>query len=138
MLRTFRSLLRFQRIVRTLARHDALAPLEEIAVAPGLVWLARRFSRRAAVGRPGEKLARALTAMGPSFIKPGQMLSTRADVLGEQVAFDLAELQDHLPPLDSARARRIPEEEFGQPVEALFVSLDPVPVSAASLAQFHT
>src|SRR3546814_2514290 len=72
MLRTFRSLLRFQRIVRTLARHDALAPLEEIAVAPGLVWLARRFSRRAAVGRPGEKLARALTEMGPSFIKLGQ------------------------------------------------------------------
>src|SRR3546814_7067852 len=75
--------------------------------------------------------------MGPSFIKLGQMLSTRADLLGEQVAFDLAELQDHLPPFDSARARRILEEEFGQPVEALFVSFDPVPVSAASIAQVH-
>src|SRR3546814_10364733 len=137
MRRTFRARLRFQRIVRTLARHDALAPLEEIAVAPGLVWLARRCARRAAVGRPGEKLARALTEMGPSFIKLGQMLSTRADLLGEQVAFDLAELQDHLPPFDSARARRILEEEFGQPVEALFVSFDPVPVSAASIAQVH-
>src|SRR3546814_14812951 len=75
--------------------------------------------------------------MGPSFIKLGQMLSTRADLLGEQVAFDLAELQDHLPPFDSARARRILEEEFGQPVEALFVSFDPVPVSAASIAPVH-
>src|SRR3546814_7865072 len=65
------------------------------------------------------------------------MLSTRADVLGEQGAFDLAELQDHLPPCDSARARRSLEEEFGQPVEALFVSFDPVPVSAASIAQVH-
>src|SRR3546814_1735415 len=78
-----------------------------------------------------------LTEMGPSFIKLGQMLSTRADLLGEQVAFDLAELQDHLPSFDSARARRILEEEFGQPVEALFVSFDPVPVSAASIAQVH-
>ena len=137
MLRTLRSLLRFQRIVRTLARHDALAPLEEIGVAPGLVWLARRFSRRAGGGRPGQKLARALTEMGPSFIKFGQMLSTRADLLGEQVAFDLAELQDHLEPFDGALARRILEEELGQPVEEIFVSFDPVPVSAASIAQVH-
>jgi ubiquinone biosynthesis protein len=137
MLRTLRSLLRLQRIVRTLARHDALAPLEEIGVAPGLVWLARRLSRRAAVGRPGQKLARALTEMGPSFIKLGQMLSTRADLLGEQVAFDLAELQDHLPPFDTAVARRIIEDELGAPVDVLFLDFDPVPVSAASIAQVH-
>lgn len=137
MLRTVRSLLRFQRIARTLARHDALAPLEEIGMAPGLVWLARRFSRREAEGRPGQKLAHALTEMGPSFIKLGQMLSTRADLLGDQVALDLAELQDHLPPFDGALARQILEEELGQPVEALFVSFDPVPVSAASIAQVH-
>ncbi|HEY9548304.1 MAG TPA: 2-polyprenylphenol 6-hydroxylase, partial [Kiloniellaceae bacterium] len=116
---------------------DALAPLEEVRLAPGLVWSARRFSRRAAAGRPGQKLARALTEMGPSFIKLGQMLSTRADLLGEQVALDLAELQDHLEPFDSALARRILEEELGQPVETLFVGFDPVPVSAASIAQVH-
>lgn len=137
MLRTLRSLLRLQRIVRTLARHDALAPLEELGIAPGLVWIARRFSRRAAAGRPGQKLARALTEMGPSFIKLGQMLSTRADLLGEQVALDLAELQDHLAPFDGALARRIIEEELGAPVEELFLSFDPVPVSAASIAQVH-
>ena len=57
MLRTLRSLLRFLRIARTLARHDALASLEEVGVAPGLVWFARRFSRRQAEGRPGQKLA---------------------------------------------------------------------------------
>ena len=137
MLRTLRSLLRFQRIARTLARHDALAPLEEMGVAPGLVWFARRFSRRKAEGRPGQKLARALTEMGPSFIKLGQALSTRADLIGEQVALDLAELQDHLPPFDSAEARRIIEEELGKPVEDLFLSFDPEPVSAASIAQVH-
>ncbi|GAB4372507.1 MAG: 2-polyprenylphenol 6-hydroxylase [Kiloniellaceae bacterium] len=137
MLRTLRSLLRFLRIARTLARHDALAPLEEVGVAPGLVWLLRRVSRRQAEGRPGQKLARALTEMGPSFIKLGQALSTRADLLGEQVALDLAELQDHLPPFDGALARRIIAEELGAPVEELFLSFDPEPVSAASIAQVH-
>jgi ubiquinone biosynthesis protein len=137
MLRTFRSLLRFQRIARTLARHDALAPLEEAGVAPGLVWFARRFSRRAAEGRPGQKLARALTEMGPSFIKFGQTLSTRADLLGEQVALDLAELQDHLEPFDGALARQIIEQELGKPVDDLFLSFNSVPDSAASIAQVH-
>jgi len=137
MLRTLRSLLRFQRIARTLARHDALAPLEEAGVAPGLVWFARRFSRRAAEGRPGEKLARALTEMGPSFIKFGQMLSTRADLLGEQVALDLAELQDHLPPFDGALVLEIIARELDKPVDELFVSFDPTPSSAASIAQVH-
>lgn len=137
MLRTLRSLLRFLRIARTLARHDALAPLEEAGVAPGLVWFLRRVSRRQAEGRPGQKLARALTEMGPSFIKLGQALSTRADLLGEQVALDLAELQDHLPPFDGALARRIIAEELGAPVEELFLSFDPEPVSAASIAQVH-
>ena len=137
MLRTFRSLLRLQRLLRTLARHDALAPMEEIGVAPGLVWVARRFSRRAAEGRPGEKLARALVEMGPSFIKLGQMLSTRADLVGEQVAQDLAELQDRLQPFDGAEARKIIAQEFDRPPEALFASFDNEPVSAASIAQVH-
>ncbi|NIA68121.1 2-polyprenylphenol 6-hydroxylase [Pelagibius litoralis] len=137
MLRTLRSLLRFQRIVRTLARHDALAPMEETGIAPGLVWIARRFSRRAAKGRPGQKLARALAEMGPSFIKLGQMLSTRADLVGEQVAQDLAELQDSLAPFDAALARQTIEDEFGQPPEALFTSFDNAPISAASIAQVH-
>jgi len=137
MLRTLRSLLRFLRIARTLARHDALAPLEEVGVAPGLMWFVRRVSRRQAEGRPGQKMARALTEMGPSFIKLGQALSTRADLLGEQVALDLAELQDHLPPFDGALARRIIQEELGSPVEDLFLAFDPQPVSAASIAQVH-
>lgn len=137
MLRTLRSLLRFQRIVRTLARHDALAPLEEIQIAPGLVWIARRFSRRQAEGRPGQKLARALAEMGPSFIKLGQALSTRADLVGERVAQDLAELQDSLAPFDAELARATIEEELGQPLATLFVSFEDKPISAASIAQVH-
>jgi ubiquinone biosynthesis protein len=137
MLRTARTLLRLLRIARTLARHDALAALESLEIAPGVLWLARLGARRTAVGRPGEKLARALTELGPSFIKLGQFLSTRADLLGEQLAADLSELQDALPPFASAEARAAIEAELDQPVSALFASFEDRPVSAASIAQVH-
>jgi ubiquinone biosynthesis protein len=137
MIRTVRMLWRLLRIARILARFDALAPLEDTGVAPGVVWLARLISRREAPGRPGQKLARALVELGPSFIKFGQALSTRADLLGEQVAEDLAELQDRLAPFDGATARAILFKELNQPLEALFESFEDDPVSAASIAQVH-
>ena len=118
MLRTLRSLLRLLAIARTLARHDVLGALEELRVAPGVLWLIRRVYRRRAASlpgdRPGQKLARALTDLGPSFIKLGQFLSTRADLLGEQLAADLADLQDRLPAFASEAARTTIESELGQ------------------------
>ncbi len=124
-------------IARTLARHDALAPLDEMGVTPGVVWLARLVSRRRIEGRPGQKLARALTELGPSFIKLGQFLSTRPDLLGEELAADLSALQDHLPPFPSAEARATIEAELGKTVDELFASFEDEPVSAASIAQVH-
>ncbi len=137
MLRPLRTLWRLLMIARTLARHDALEALEVLKVAPSLVWLARLGSPRGIEGRPGQKLARALTELGPSFIKLGQFLSTRADLLGEQLAADLSELQDRLPPFDSAAARATIESELGRPIEDLFKRFENVPVSAASIAQVH-
>ncbi|MGF1609384.1 MAG: 2-polyprenylphenol 6-hydroxylase [Kiloniellales bacterium] len=137
MLRSFRTLFRLLAIARTLARHDALAPLQELGVAPSVAWVAARLSRRRVPGRPGQKLAAALTELGPSFIKLGQFLSTRADLLGEQMAADLSALQDRLPPFPSDEARATIEAELGQPVEALFACFEDQPVSAASIAQVH-
>ena len=141
MLRTLRSLLRLVVIARTLARHDVLGAFEEFRVAPAVLWLARRvYPRRATSlpgGRPGQKLARALTDLGPSFIKLGQFLSTRADLLGEQLAADLSDLQDRLPPFPSQAARATIESELGQPLNELFRSFDDTPISAASIAQVH-
>ena len=137
MLRTLRSLLRLLVIARTLARHDVLGALEELRVAPGVLWLIRRVYRRRAEGRPGQKLARALTDLGPSFIKLGQFLSTRADLLGEQLAADLSDLQDRLPPFESRAARATIESELGRPPSELFHSFEDVPISAASIAQVH-
>ncbi|MGE0151942.1 MAG: 2-polyprenylphenol 6-hydroxylase [Reyranellaceae bacterium] len=137
MFRALRNFLRLLRLARSLARHDALFPLEALHVAPGVIGFARLISRRNAPGRPGQRLARALQEMGPSFIKLGQALSTRADLLSAQVADDLAELQDQLPPFPAATARRIVADELGKPVDSVFASFDDRPAAAASIAQVH-
>ncbi|HTO83010.1 MAG TPA: 2-polyprenylphenol 6-hydroxylase, partial [Methylomirabilota bacterium] len=67
----------------------------------------------------------------------GQMLSTRADLLGDEVAVDLAMLRDRLTPFPAAEARAMVEKELAQPIADLFTSFDDVPVSAASIAQVH-
>ena len=137
MIRTVRNLMRLLRIAHTLARHDALFLLEKLGVAEFVVMAARFVSRRKVEGRPGQRLAAALTEAGPSFIKLGQGLSTRSDLLGEEFAADLSELQDQLPPFDGAQARAAIEKEFGQSVEDLFASFEEKPVAAASIAQVH-
>ncbi|HSS85316.1 MAG TPA: hypothetical protein VLL30_16265 [Reyranella sp.] len=106
MLRAIRNTWRLLRMALSLARHDALFPLETLGIVPALVVWARLFARRRDARRPGERLAAALQEMGPSFIKLGQALSTRSDLLSESVAVDLARLQDHLPAFSGAEARR--------------------------------
>lgn len=137
MLRSIQTAFRLLGIARTLARHDALAPLQDLGIAPGVAWVASRLSRRSVPGRPGQKLAAALTELGPTFIKLGQFLSTRADLLGEQAAADLAGLQDRLPPFSSLEARATIAAELEREVDELFVRFDDEPVSAASIAQVH-
>ncbi|TMJ28052.1 MAG: 2-polyprenylphenol 6-hydroxylase, partial [Alphaproteobacteria bacterium] len=137
MLRALRNSWRLLRVALSFARHDALFPLETLGIAPALIAWARLFAWRRDARRPGERLAAALQEMGPSFIKLGQALSTRADLLSDEVATDLARLQDHLPPFPGAQARRTIELELGRPVEALYASFDDVPIAAASIAQVH-
>jgi ubiquinone biosynthesis protein len=137
MFRSVRNLARLVSIGRTLARYDALFPLERLGLAPFALRVARALAPAAPRGRPGQRLARAFEKLGPTFIKLGQMLSTRPDLMGEQVATDLAELRDHLPPFDVARARRTIEEELGGPVDRFFATFDDTPVAAASIAQVH-
>jgi ubiquinone biosynthesis protein len=143
MLRTPRHLFRLLNIARTLARHGALEPFEAAlsgaGVAPAVIRAARLFSRPLVTvkGRPGERLAAALVQLGPAFIKFGQMLSTRADLIGEQIASDLSTLQDQLAPFPAAAARATIAQELGRPVEELFLTFDDRPVSAASIAQVH-
>ena len=137
MFRALRNSWRLLTLALSFARHDALFPLETLGIAPALIAWARLFRSRSDKRRPGERLAAALQDMGPCFITLGQALSTRADLLNEEVATDLGRLQDHLPAFPGAEARAIIERELGQPLGALFSAFDDVPVAAASIAQVH-
>lgn len=139
MLRTIRNLWRLFTIARVFARHDALFLLDSIGIFQPILAYAHLIARKPEVGRerPGQRLAAALQELGPTFIKLGQALSIRSDLVGEQVAADLSELQDKLPPFSAKEARRIIEAEFERPLEALYSSFDEVPVAAASIAQVH-
>jgi ubiquinone biosynthesis protein len=142
MFRTTRSLFRLFEMVRSFARHGALAPFENAlthaGLAPILLAGARLFFGRDVAGkRPGERLAAALVELGPAFIKLGQVLSTRSDLLGAEVAADLAKLQDQLPAFSSFAAKNRIEAELGRPMAELYAGFEDVPVSAASISQVH-
>ena len=85
----------------------------------------------------GEKLRLALEELGPIFIKFGQALSTRRDLLPRDIADELAKLQDRVPPFSGVAARAQVERALGRPVAALFGSFDEQPLAAASIAQVH-
>ena len=104
-------------------------------------WL-HLLARVISVGRNleaprGQRLREALESLGPIFVKFGQVLSTRRDLLPPDIADELALLQDRVPPFDSAIAVATIERAFGRPVAEVFVAFDQVPVASASIAQVH-
>jgi len=85
----------------------------------------------------GQRLRMALERLGPIFVKFGQVLSTRRDLLPADIADELALLQDQVPPFPAAVARQLVEKAFGRPIEAVFSQFDAEPVASASIAQVH-
>ncbi len=83
------------------------------------------------------QLTQSLLELGPLFVKLGQILSTRPDVLPEEYITELARLQEQVPPFPFTQVRRLINEQFGQEVERLYRSFDRDPIAAASLAQVH-
>ena len=133
-----RFLARLIRIVFTLLRLGidelALSGFRQrwVRVLAWSVTLGRRYSEPR-----GVRLRLALEHLGPIFIKFGQVLSTRRDLLPLDVADELAKLQDSVPPFPAAQARAIVEAELRQPIEAVFSSFDVEPIASASVAQVH-
>ncbi|WP_038210903.1 ubiquinone biosynthesis regulatory protein kinase UbiB [Xenophilus azovorans] len=104
-------------------------------------WL-RALGRMISVGRNldaprGQRLREALERLGPIFVKFGQVLSTRRDLLPPDIADELAWLQDRVPPFDSAVAIATIERAFRRPVNEIFEQFDATPVASASIAQVH-
>ncbi len=148
MLRSLKHIFKLWRIARVLSRHDAFVPPELLEDAPVSLRLARQIARLGLSRQPaddtepggqsaGKRLADALQSLGPSYIKFGQTLATRADLVGDDVASALSELQDRLPAFPGATARQMVEDELLAPVDSLFQSFDDQPVAAASIAQVH-
>ncbi|MGL4729117.1 MAG: 2-polyprenylphenol 6-hydroxylase [Bosea sp. (in: a-proteobacteria)] len=121
-----------------LAREGALALIDPAMLPPvarPLVRVARLIERKDA-GKGGVRLAAALTRLGPSYVKFGQFLATRADIVGPDIARDLGALQDRMPAFPKAEAIKIIEAALACKIDAHFVEISE-PVAAASIAQVH-
>jgi ubiquinone biosynthesis protein len=131
-------LVRLARAGFVLAREGVLSLIDPAPLplpAQTMLRLARMIERPTQAGGAG-RLSAALTRLGPSYVKLGQFLATRPDVVGAVLARDLESLQDRMAPFPQVQAEAAIERAFGQPLNALFVSLGPS-VAAASIAQVH-
>jgi len=131
-------LMRLMRVGFVLAREGAFALVDPREAPPGvgaLVQLARLFEKRGA-SSSAEGLVAALTRLGPSYIKLGQFMATRPDVVGVRVARDLEKLQDRIPPFGRVAAVKEIEASFGKPIDSLYSEFSE-PIAAASIAQVH-
>ena len=130
--------LRLAKIVRVGLVYGLDQMLFETAPANRWTQLARWLSMRRRFSAPrAVRLRMALEALGPIFVKFGQMLSTRRDLLPTDIADELAKLQDQVPPFPSAIAVAELERVYGKPVDQVFATFSREPVASASVAQVH-
>lgn len=133
----YRHLNRWREILTVLSRYGLADWISRIDWNLPKEWLKAPDGEALARLHPEERVRLALTELGPTFVKFGQILSTRADLVGVALAAELQKLQDELPADPPDVVRRGLLEELGRPVEELFASFDDAPLASASIGQVH-
>ncbi len=132
------SLARARQIAAVLGRHHMWHLIELLALEHMVpIGHERLGSGKASNTIAAEDLRRALEELGPTFMKLGQVLSTRADLLPPEFQAELAQLQDHAPVVPTGAVVATLEAELGQPVERSFATFDGTPLATGSIGQAH-
>jgi ubiquinone biosynthesis protein len=135
-----RNLGRTREIVTILLNHGFGDVVERLRLMRYMRWWRRVVLRRPEPAQRvtvAQRIRQTVEELGPTFIKFGQVVSTRPDLVPAPIIAELEKLQDQVPPFSGAEAVRILEVELGAPVSKLFAEFDPVPVAAGSLGQVH-
>ncbi|MCC6443533.1 MAG: phosphotransferase [Armatimonadetes bacterium] len=130
---------RVAQVLRVATKYGFGYLIEQVGLAP-LAWRKRSQmpAEQAAVGQPfARRVALLLEDLGPTFVKLGQAISTRADIFPPDLVYELRKLQDEVEPVPYAQVKPIVEESLGKPIEQVFHHFEPKPLAAASIGQVH-
>lgn len=129
---------RYQEIISAFLRNGFGFLVKDLGLLERLPFQKKVISDKNSRNRTtGERLRLMLQELGPTFVKLGQMASTRRDLLPEDIIFELEKLQDQVSPFSSQQVRQIIEEELGDDLENLYVEFDDKPLATASIGQVH-
>jgi ubiquinone biosynthesis protein len=128
---------RLRTVLMIAAQHGFGEVLLRIPFAAQILGAKAAARGKDAEGSPAERFARMLAALGPTYIKLGQVLSMRSDLLSEEYIAQLAKLQDRAPPIPFTEVERIVEDGLGRSVDDIFAELDETPIATASIGQAH-
>ncbi len=134
--RRLSNLNRLRQVLQVFARHGFSGFVDQLGISDGAL-AAQPAAGEKVAARFGRRLMLAFADLGPTFVKLGQILGTREDILPPVVARELKELTDHAPPFAASLARERVRLELGSPPEALFDRFDDAPLASASIAQVH-
>lgn len=139
--RTYRHLNRYRQILTVLFKYGFGDLVENLKIEQyieiGLQMISRKRRERLEKHTRAERTRMAIEELGPTYIKMGQILSTRPDLVSLEFVNEFAKLQDKVPPVDFDEIRKTIEAELKQPINILFKSIDPTPIAAASIGQVH-